>query len=308
MLLISYIVKKITQKYMPSRQEGTPYLKYLTEDDFSDWKSEPFSFKRNKLVLRGRKYWCVDKPKAILIFFHGMGNGHYSYTTEIHSFAKQGYLVYAYDNAYCGKSDGKGFWSLSSSLLDQKAFFAYLDEQEDLKDLPRYSVGHSWGGFTALCSLQEQYKVEKVISISGFDNVVHAYITMIPDLKKHQKIMRIAQRRYFGKLGVIDAKDLLDKTDKKVLFISGDEDKTVSYTEMFLKLKERYQEKKNFSFLVSPGRAHQAYMSMSAQNYYTDLMNRGVMEGKLVNEELSIPRLTEEDQDVMNAMYKFLED
>ena len=91
-------VEKVT---FGARCEGNPYLSYFTAADFDNLEAEPIEFKGNRgQTLRGNLYFETGKTdfKALLIFCHGMGGGHLSYTTEIDFFAKHGYLVLAYDN------------------------------------------------------------------------------------------------------------------------------------------------------------------------------------------------------------------
>ena len=82
------------------RCEGNPALKYFTHEDFDDLDAEPVSFPSDKgQLLRGAVYTCrnVD-PTALVIFAHGMGGGHLSYTTNIRTITKAGFAVLAYDN------------------------------------------------------------------------------------------------------------------------------------------------------------------------------------------------------------------
>jgi len=309
MCIVSYLLKKKIQSKMPSRQEGSPYLKVLTVDDFENLKSTPFSFYSKKLKLNGFKYYYQkDSYKGLVIFFHGAGNGHLAYTREINALAEAGYLVYAYDNSCCGSSEGENFWNFSQSLVDQKYFFEYLETDEEAKGLKRFAIGHSWGGFTAMASLaNKNYKVEKVVEFSGFRSVLQVFLSNSPESKGISWLLKIMNWRYFGKLGNLDTLKVLKKTDKKVMLIHGDLDEVVSYEKVFLEFKSELKDNENITFVVSHNRHHQPYFSLDAQNYYLDLISKGVLEGKLGKDyNIDYFKLTEEDPEIMGQVFKFL--
>ncbi len=310
MCLISYLLKRKVKSQMPSRQDGSPFLKVLTADDFENLKAVPFSFYSKKLKLNGYKYFYdKEKIKAIVIFFHGAGNGHLAYTREIEALAREGYLVYAYDNSCCGSSEGEGFWNFSQSLVDQKYFFKFLESDEDVKGLKRFAMGHSWGGFTAMASLADPaYKIDKVVEMSGFRSVLQVFISNSPSSKGVSLLLKLMNWRYFGKLGNVDTLKILKNTDKKVMMVHGDLDEVISYDKVFLEFKNELKDKKNIEFVVSSNRHHQPYFSLDAQNYYLDLISRGVLEGKLQDEKIDYFKLTEEDPQIMARIFKFLDE
>ena len=75
-------------------------MKYFTVDDFEDLENKEIEFKSNKgQTLKGYIYTNknVNEYKGLIVFVHGMGAGHLSYTTEINTLAKAGFKVLAYD-------------------------------------------------------------------------------------------------------------------------------------------------------------------------------------------------------------------
>lgn len=311
MFITSLILKKEFRKHFPSHWSASPYLKYKNVNDFPDLEAIPFSFKRGKFTLRGNRYRVKDKDyKAIIVLFHGMGYGHLSYMTEIAKLAREGYLVYAYDNAYCADSDGEGFFSLSSSVVDQKAFFKWLDTDEYALNKRRYAIGHSRGGFTSICSLYDKkYKIEKMCDISGFISVKSIIFENSPKLKKVSFLIYMMNFRYFGKYGSLDGLKILKKTDKKALIIHGENDKVVDYEKNFLKLKEELKDKDNIEFLSVPNKDHQPQYSERAQVALNEVINSGIPEGKVIPvPELDYDLLTEQDEAVWSKIIKFFND
>ena len=89
--ILFIITKLILNQVFGKRCEGNPNLKYFTADDFEELDSKKIEFKSNKeQMLRGFIYTNknIKEYKGIVVFVHGMGAGHLSYTTEINTFAK----------------------------------------------------------------------------------------------------------------------------------------------------------------------------------------------------------------------------
>jgi hypothetical protein len=59
--------------------------------------------------------------------------------------------------------------------MDEKAFYSLAGSGSQSPGIDRYSVGHSWGGYAALVSGMPEYKVKKIVSISGFNSVSDEY-------------------------------------------------------------------------------------------------------------------------------------
>ena len=298
--------KKIFKKIMPSRQEGSPYLKLFTLEDYPDMKGEKFSFDSNGNLLKGYKYY-IDKKniKAVIILHHGLGAGHTAYETFIHNLALQGYMIYAYDNACCGESEGSGWWNFSSSLIDQENFFKWFENDEDQKGQKRIVVGHSWGGFTAINGLR--YKVDKIVAMSAFISVSDILTNFVPPLKLLIPFLKGAQKHYFGKYGNANSIKLLQSSNIPVLLMSGDKDDTVDFKNNFLKMKKKLEGKNNISYYVVKDRYHQPEMTVAAQNYYREL-NDLLKKGKVKDfPEVNYDLLLEQDPVVLKAIYDFID-
>ena len=300
-------VKKTFQKMMPSRQEGVKVLKLFTLEDYPDMKGERFSFDSNGNLLKGYKYYLDKKNiKAVIIFHHGMGAGHNAYETLIHLLVKHGYMVYAYDNACCGDSEGEGWWNFSSSLIDQENFFKWFENDEDQKGQKRIVMGHSWGGYTALCGLQ--YNVDKVVSMSAFTDVVRIITQFVPPLKVLTPILRGAQKHYYGRYGNINALKLLQSSTIPVMIVHGDKDDQVNYKKNFLYLKNKLKNKNNIKFYSVNDRYHQPEMTVKAQNYYREL-EKLINEGKTENfPVVDYDVLLEKDPEVLNNICHFIDE
>ena len=305
--MFSLILLAAIKKSMACRYDGAPNLRYFTPADFG-MKCEPFSFKSGKWLLRGERVFPEGEPKALLVFFHGLGAGHSAYTQEICALAKQGYLVYAYDNTGCMTSEGDVARFFPQSLLDQEAFFSYLDEQEKVRDLPRYAAGHSWGGFTALGALDERYHVQKVVCISGFLSVASIVFDVQPKLAKFEKWFRKAMKIGYGKYGNIDMLDMIDASNARVLYVAGENDPMVRVRISYDELNKRFQKQKRVETLLVPDALHQPYWTLEAQAYYHKIKKEHHLFEPTFDNSFAVDysKLNEDEPKVMAAIFDFL--
>lgn len=308
MLLLSYIVKKAMQKSLMDRQDDSKFIEYPDIKDYPDLTSEDFTFKEGKETLVGSKYYLKNKTdfKAIVIFFHGMLGGRKAYLKQIFSIAEQGYLVYAYDNLTCGDSSGHKWYNLYSSVKDMGTFFKFFEKENKL-NLPIYSCGHSWGGFTSLSTIYKDYPTEKIVVLSGFADPYKASVDLNPGIKKLVPLIKMSTYRYYFKFAKRNLKKLLNETNKEVLFIHGEEDDIVFYNN-FTELKEKFENKKNIKFISVPKMHHQVFMTERGEKYLNEQVNQGVSFGKIPFDKAKKDLFWEQNDAIMNEIYKFYED
>lgn len=308
--MISAFLLSALRKAMDFRCDGQPQLTYFSPEDYGV-SSSPFSFRSGKCLLRGNRYFIKeDNYKGVAVFFHGIGAGANAYMSEICALAKRGYLVYAYDNTGCMTSEGAGVGCLAQSLLDQQAFFDFLDKDEAAKGTPRYALGHSWGGYTALGALKEDYHVSKVVSISGFISLPRTLIAQEPKLEKFEAALRRALKKGYGPMGGIDMTELIPNAKAKLLYIQGEADPMVSKADNYDVLQKRFGSDSKVSLLLVPGAMHNPYWTLEAQSYLYQLQTKKKMFG--VDFDNSYPidydRLNHDDPKIMEAIFAFLED
>ena len=293
---------------MPSRQDGGPVLKLFYLSDFPDLSGERFSFISNGNKIMGYRYFYNEGPyKGAVIFHHGMGAGHNAYMSFLYTLAKHGYLVYAYDNSCCGDSEGKGWWNFASSLIDQENFYKWFETDPYQKGLKRYAIGHSWGGFTVQNSVK--YPVDKIVSISGFPNIVDMLITVEPKLKPFRRLLKGTQKHYYGEIGNINNIDLLQNTSIPTLLMHGENDLVSNYQKNFVEVKEKLKDNPNIKYVSFPDKAHQPYMTTKGQNYYLYLNESGIALGKVKPiPEIDYDLLVKMDDLFFKELYKFLDD
>ena len=153
------------------RYETPEYLK-LHLDDFDGLKADKHEFTSNEgRKLVGYRYY-VDGVKAqgVVVIAHGLGGGgHNSYMNVAYYFAKHGYSVFAYDATGNDESQGKGVKGIPQGVADLSYAIDYLQNINEVKDLPVMLWGHSWGGYCVSAVLNYHPEVKAVASISGFN-------------------------------------------------------------------------------------------------------------------------------------------
>jgi pimeloyl-ACP methyl ester carboxylesterase len=309
MILLSLALSPFFKRPFKGRQDGTPLLAYYHEDTYSDLTATPFSFYSGKWRLRGFVYAPKGQAiKGLIVFFHGIGAGHYAYLIEIHNLAKAGYLVYAYDNTACGLSEGKDLNSLSTGVLDQNAFFRFLDNDPKAQGLTRYAVGHSWGGFLALCALNPAYHISKVVSLAGFDSVYSLARSHYPAIRFGRWLALEVQWLNYGKAGLVSGLKLMKKTTCPVLYIQGEEDQMVPFQATGLHFQKECAGHPNIHFLFRPGLAHQPYWTLEGEKYAGPILD-AIWKSDYQRDldfKIDYARFTSDDPAVLKAIIDFL--
>lgn len=306
------------------RYDDDHTLHYFTVDDFEGLRKKDFEFSSNGYTLKGYVYQMEEKEsKGNIVFAHGIGAGHIQYTTEIHFFAKEGYKVYAFDAQGCLNSEGKGMEYLTNYVKNLDDFLTYLENSKEMEVNSYILVGHSLGayGVNVMAKFHKE-RIEKIISISGFNDPK----TLIKDILNSSKLLSgilgnvfIFQEKRKNKSYAISSIDALKNFDKKVLFLSGDEDSLVNPTRNFFLYQNSFQEK-DFCFLLVKGRAHRPLLSLKGAKYdakRTEDLN--VLKERYKNnipeaiskeyfENLDYSLLVELDEKVMQIIHKFLMD
>ena len=108
-------------------------------------------------------------PKGIILYVHGiMGCSDDQYAIPQSYFVKKGYDVLAIDLSVSGQSSGVGIDGLHQGALDVVNAVKYLQNRPDLRKLPLFLFGHSWGAYSATAALPFVKGVVAVAALSGF--------------------------------------------------------------------------------------------------------------------------------------------
>jgi len=263
-------IEAIYRSNLYVRQDNAGGIFYFQPSDFPGLEDHPYEFTAKAgHPLRGFFYHYPNPmPGRLVVFDHGMGNGHRAYLREIEELCRRGFLVYSYDHTGCMASGGESTNGFATSLSDLDACITALKAEPALSDRTISVVGHSWGGFSTMniCALHPE--ITHVVSMSGFvsvEKIVHDNLKG-PLALYRSHIMEL-ERRSNPDYVDFHAVRSLRKTEAKVLLIYSDDDKTVSKATHYDELHRLLGGKENIRFLLVSGKNHNPGYTAEAVAY-----------------------------------------
>ena len=291
------------------KEVGVPYYTYT---DFKGLKQETYSFNNSKGIEIHYFYYYYDnyKDDKIILFLPGLGPGHASYMREIDALAKRGYKVLTLDYTGCGESKGPYLGSLNAPTRDTIDLLNLLN-----LDKPIVVMGHSLGGFTALKVASLRKEITKVVVMSPIVTIR----PMIYNASKSKIITHFVLKyeRNVGKdIDKIDLQNYLKTTTDDILFIQSTDDPMVPY-ETSLKVAEETHNP-HIQTIKFNNRKHNPNYTESAIAYMNEVFGaftRQLNDKKISNDEeriayfkdVSIDRLTEQDEKLFDKIKQFIE-
>lgn len=325
-LVLLGLAKLILFMAFGKRCDGNPNLKYLTAEDFEGLSARPIEFKSNKnQTIRGNIYTYKDikEFKSLIVFCHGMGAGHLSYTTEINTLAKAGYMVLSYDNTGTCTSEGKGLNGLFQAVIDLKYALKFVEENEELSKYEVKLVGHSWGAYTVCQVLQFNANVKAVVSLSSFDNSADLICNSMKaetnaNFAFIKPFLNIVNFLSFGRKAIKETSKVLENTKVPVLLLHGDLDTSVPLANSPISKENLISKNKNIKTIIYENKYHNVYQTRDSEKYLNSVFGKiselnKKYKGKAPAEEISkvysnidYKKITEEDEEVMNTIIDFL--
>lgn len=321
MLLIALMADR---KYFHRRYDGNPNLKYFTADDFDQLIAEPVFFPSDKgQILRGYIYKSKQaEPKGLIIFSHGYGAGHLSYTTEINTLAQSGFVVLAYDGTGCVASSGKYFEGFDQGPIDLQFAIKFAKEHPYLKSFGGcVLVGHSWGAFSVMNSVNNPW-VYGAVALCGFIDGASVMAQTAVGQKKNgyaRHFWRILVPGLaflnwlkYGKNANKNSIKSLRETSKPVLLLYGEKDKTVFYPNNGECIKHAILNKKNITFLSFENKGHNVYLTEQAEKSMYEIFGeiaktfrKDKKRALQMYAQIDYHRITQEDTAVMDTITAF---
>jgi len=258
-MLFEKQVEKIYRSNLFVRNDNANGIFYFSAEDFPGLHAASYDFKAAAgHDLKGFFYYYDNPiPGKLLVFDHGLGNGHRAYLREVERLAKVGFLVYTYDHTGCMTSGGDSTNGFSQSLNDLDHCLQALKAEPDLADRTISVMGHSWGGFSTMniCALHPE--ITHVVSMSGFVSVeLMLQQIMASPLKGFRKPLMALEQRTNPDYVRFDARKSLADTDARVLLIYSEDDKTVSKATHYDSLYAALSGKENIRFLLVDRKGH----------------------------------------------------
>ena len=265
--------KQIVKMYRSNlyiRNDNAQGIFYFSEKDFPGLHADAYTFKAGAgHDLKGFFYYYDNPiPGRLVVFDHGLGNGHRAYLREVEQLAKAGFLVYTYDHTGCMASGGESTNGFAQSLNDLDHCLNALKKEPALADRKISVMGHSWGGFSTMniCALHPE--ITHVVSMSGFVSVeLMLQQIMAGPLKAFRKPLMALERQVNPDYVGYDARQSLANTDAKVLLIYSEDDKTVRKTLHYDSLYAALSVKENVRFLLVNSKGHSPNYTEDAVAY-----------------------------------------
>ena len=305
------------------RCEKNPLLKYFTAEDF-DLTAKPVTVPFKTIKLGGYIYTKSgeEKREKLIIFCHGMGPGQAAYTTEIAYFCNKGYTVLALDNMGCALSEGKNIRGMYSGAEAAMAAVEFAQTDSELKVLKPYLVGHSWGGYSALCA-SAKVRVAGVVAISAPNSpaitvaetvahmtpkIFHPFLLIIAFYLN--LIMGYKYLKQGGLMGDMTAKNCVKENGTPTLLIHGSKDNVIDKDNAVFYLISGG----NVTNYLAEGKGHNPYNTVEAEQKLAELSaafknakKTGKSELKSFLDNFDFAAATEEDETVMQQIINFIE-
>ena len=302
-----------------TRQDNPHDIFYFGPEHFPGLHCQAYDFKSHKgHDLKGYIY-CYDKPipGKLVVFDHGMGNGHRAYMREIEVLCKAGFLVYSYDHTGCMASGGAHIGGFAQSLADLDDCIKALKREEFVSGRTICVVGHSWGGFSTMNIGALHREITHIVSMSGFVSVERIVKQSLGPLKPYAPAVVAVEQRENPRYSRYNALESLEKTKAKVLLIYSEDDKTVLKKEHYDPLYIKFCDSDHVNFLLVNGKNHNPNFEAESVKYKDDFFaqfQKALKKGKLATAEDRAAFMgkfdwwfmTNQDMDVWNAISEHL--
>ena len=315
------LIEKLYRSNLFIRNDNANGIFYFTASDFPGLQAEAYTFKSQMgHDLKGYFYHYENLvPGRLVIFDHGMGNGHRAYLREIERLARAGYLVFSYDHTGCMESGGESTNGFAQSLKDLDDCLNALKKEPALQGYTISVVGHSWGGFSTMNITALHPEITHVVSMSGFVSVRRMLEqTFAGPLKGARKSLYELENRSNPGYADYDAVQTLSKTDAKVLLIASADDKVVQKAYHYDTLHQALSDRENIHFLLTEGKGHNPNYTCDAVHYKDAFF--AAFQKSVKKKKLETPRqqeafmsaydwmrMTEQDEAVWNEILRHLE-
>jgi len=195
----------------------------------ADYPREEIRFNSGKNKLQGFIYGGKNNRGLVVI-----SPGIYSYADEydrlITYLVDRGWRVFSYNSTGVDGSEGESMRGLSQGVLDLDAALTYIENQNELNNLPVMLAGFSWGGYSVCAVLNySHHNIKAVVSFAGFNStqevmehqataeVGSLYYLMTPQVWAMEK-------QLFGNTAKLTAVDGINKSSIPVMIVLCSDD------------------------------------------------------------------------------------
>ncbi len=304
-------------KEVKKRLNFSKDFKYFNHLDFPNlqFKSHAFVSHQGQILKGGfYRYEKIDRKK-LLIFIPGYGPGHLAYTGVIEQLCRLGYEVFSFDLTGTGHSEGKNFIGYTQGLKDIQFAFASLNKLPEYNKRTWTLIGHSLGGFVVLNSgATPGYPIEKVVSLSGFNNVIDIFKTQREQFNRWYVYFSMYMLLRYGFKAFLTSFQSVKKSTKRYLIMMGGKDQIVPVKENF-KIYHSI-ESKRVQLVELANKFHNPYLSETGERYFIEtflmerpkvLKSKDVKKIKSFHARIDYALATQNDVHVFKLIESFLQ-
>lgn len=252
-------IEKIYRSNLFVRNDNANGIFYFGPEDFPGLQAHPFTFSSKAgHELKGYFYHYDNPvPGRLIVFDHGMGNGHRAYMREIERLAKEGFLVFSYDHTGCMESGGESTNGFGQSLSDLDDCITAIKQIDQLRRRRIAVMGHSWGGFSTLNIAAFHPEITHVIAMSGFVSIpIMLQQTFGGPLKCFQETVLELERKANPEYVYQDARRSIWFSDTNYLLIYSANDPVVRKNPHYDMLHNAFSRRYNVKLLLVEGKGH----------------------------------------------------
>ena len=258
-MLFQKQIEKMYRSNLFLRNDNPNGIFYFGPEDFPGLQAHPYEFPAKAgHILKGYFYHYEDPvPGRLIVFDHGMGNGHRAYMREIERLAREGFLVFSYDHTGCMESGGESTNGFGQSLSDLDDCITALKETDRIRRRRIAVMGHSWGGYSTLNIAAFHPEVSHVISMSGFISIpIMLQQTFSGPLKPYWESILELEHQANPEYTYLDARKSIWFSDANFLLIYSADDKVVRKKPHYDMLFNCFARRYNVKLLLVEGKGH----------------------------------------------------
>lgn len=271
LLFLSLIVlpaagTNVTYRMVFGRKE-TPRELRREAEAFEALKVKEMSFESYRGDrLQACRYSAASGPpgEALLLFVHGFGAGGQQNYIEVYDFfVRRGFEVLAFDITGNDRSEGSGVRGLPQAPADLEACLKLVRRSPELKELPLFLMGHSWGAYAVMSTACLFPEVRAVCAVSGMNDSLSMMEQagsqyLGSGVRLLLPYFALYEGFHFGHYADFSAVRGMEKSKADFLLVQGARDLTVPIEEGLDYFASIFADNERFSFLRYEQYGHEA--------------------------------------------------
>ncbi len=176
----------------------------------------------------------AQNSKGVVVFAHGIHAGADEYLPIIKYMLDHNYSVVAHNVTGTYESEGESTIGMCQSLVDIDNVINYLQNNPEFKNMPMFTMGHSWGGYAASSVLALKGGINACAVIAPMRNGATLMLEKGEQYagklaKASTPILNTYQKLLFGKYTEYDAIRGINESNISVLIAQGIDDKIITF-------------------------------------------------------------------------------